>query len=59
MLVNYRKHAIVVSLVAAALITPSGDAITLLFVAIPIYFLYEISVLVTKPAKKEEEDDID
>lgn len=59
MLVNYRKHAIVVSLVVAALITPSGDAITLLFVAIPIYFLYEISVLVTKPAKKEEEDDID
>jgi sec-independent protein translocase protein TatC len=45
---KYRRHAIVVVLVAAAIITPSADAFTMLMVAIPLYLLYELSILVCK-----------
>ncbi|MCF0177485.1 MAG: twin-arginine translocase subunit TatC [Bacteroidales bacterium] len=50
MMQEYRKHAIVVLLIAAAVITPSGDAVTLFFVAIPLYLLYEFSIVVCKKA---------
>ncbi len=52
---KYRKHAIVILLVLAALITPSGDAVTLFFVAIPLYLLYEVSILVCRSGKSEED----
>lgn len=45
---KYRKHAIVVILIIAAVITPTGDAMTLSLVALPIYMLYEISILVVR-----------
>ena len=45
---KYRKHAVVVILIIAAVITPTGDAMTLSLVALPIYTLYEISILVVK-----------
>jgi sec-independent protein translocase protein TatC len=45
---KYRKHAVVVILIIAAVITPTGDAMTLSLVALPIYALYEISILVVK-----------
>lgn len=47
---KYRRHAIVVLLIVAALVTPTGDPFTLLIVFIPIYLLYEISAWVV-PAK--------
>lgn len=40
---TYRRHAIVVLLVLAAVITPTGDPFTLMIVFLPIYMLYEIS----------------
>lgn len=40
---RYRRHAIVVLLIAAALITPTGDPITLTIVFIPLYGLWEFS----------------
>ena len=40
---RYRRHAIVVLAVIAALITPTGDPFTLLIVFIPIYALWELS----------------
>lgn len=40
-----RKYAIVIILIVAAIITPTGDAFTLLLVALPIYLLYEGSIL--------------
>lgn len=40
-----RRQAVVVILVAAAIITPTGDAFTLLVVSLPIWMLYELSVL--------------
>lgn len=38
---RYRRHAIVVLMIIAALITPTGDPFTLLIVFIPIYTLWE------------------
>ena len=43
---RYRRHAVVAILVLAAVITPTGDAFTLLIVSLPIWLLYELSVLV-------------
>jgi len=45
---NGRRYAVVVMLVLAALITPSGDPFTLLIVFLPLYLLYELSILVVK-----------
>lgn len=45
---KYRKHAFVILLALSAVITPSGDAVTMLFVTIPLYFLYELSIMVCK-----------
>ncbi|HLP06050.1 MAG TPA: twin-arginine translocase subunit TatC [Paludibacter sp.] len=42
---KFRKHAIVVLLIVAALITPSGDPFTLIVVFSPLYILWEISAL--------------
>ena len=46
---TYRRHAVVVLLVLAAFITPTGDPFTLMIVFLPIYFLYEASALLVKP----------
>jgi sec-independent protein translocase protein TatC len=43
---RYRRHAIVVCLVAAAFITPGADPYSLFALAIPLYLLYEVSVFV-------------
>lgn len=45
---RYRRHAVVVILILSAVITPSGDAFTLSLVALPIYLLYELSILLVK-----------
>lgn len=45
MLRSNRRWAIVIILVAAAIITPSGDPMTLLLLAGPLYVLYELSIL--------------
>jgi sec-independent protein translocase protein TatC len=45
MLRSNRRWAVVIILVAAAVITPSGDPLTLLMLAVPLYVLYELSIL--------------
>lgn len=40
---TYRRHAIVVLLALAAIITPTGDPFTLMIVFLPIYLLFELS----------------
>ena len=42
---QYRRHAIVIILIVAAVITPTSDAITLAIVSLPMYLLYEVSIL--------------
>lgn len=48
---KYRRHAIVIILVIAAVITPTSDIFTLLLVSLPMYMLYEISILISKQKK--------
>ncbi|MCS7180200.1 MAG: twin-arginine translocase subunit TatC [bacterium] len=43
-----RKFAIVGSFILSAIITPTADMITQIIIAIPIIFLYEISIILTK-----------
>lgn len=45
---KFRKHAVVILLILAAVITPSSDPFTLIVVFLPIYILWEISALVVK-----------
>lgn len=45
---RYRRHSIVVILLVAAIITPTSDIFTLTIVSLPIWLLYEISVLIVK-----------
>ncbi|MCC6770566.1 MAG: twin-arginine translocase subunit TatC [Gemmatimonadaceae bacterium] len=42
---RYRRHATVICLVASAFITPGQDPLSLLAIAIPLYMLYELSVV--------------
>lgn len=45
---TYRRHALVAILIVAAVITPTTDAFTLFVVALPIYLLYELSILIVR-----------
>ena len=47
MLATYRKHAFIVIMLVAAIITPP-DIMTLVLVTIPLYLLYEVSIRVAK-----------
>ena len=51
---RYRRHAIVVIVILGAVITPTGDPFTLALVSVPIYLLWEASILVvTRVAKRQ------
>ena len=56
-----RKYAVIVILLAAAIITPSPDWMSQLIVFIPLFTLYELSILVSarvsKQRIKEEEEE--
>jgi sec-independent protein translocase protein TatC len=56
---KYRRHAIVVLLLLAAIITPSGDPFTLSVVFVPLYLLYELSSIFVNPAPKVEKEKIE
>lgn len=58
-MVKYRKHAIVIILIIAAVITPTSDAFTLSMVSLPIYLLFELSVVIVKFTYKERKTDDD
>lgn len=51
---RYRKVAVVLVLVAAAFITPSTDIFTMCLVALPLWMLYEFSILVARRADVDE-----
>ena len=42
---RYRRHAVIAILVVAAIITPTTDIFTLMIVSLPIWLLYEASIL--------------
>ena len=53
---KYRRHAFVVIITAAAIITPSTDPFSLMIVTIPLYLLYEASISVASKVQKADEE---
>jgi len=53
LMAQYRRHALVAILIVSAIITPTTDAFTLFVVALPIYLLYELSILIVKIITKQ------
>ena len=47
-----RRHAVVAILIVAAIITPTTDAFTLFVVALPIWLLYEMSIVIVGMTKQ-------
>lgn len=45
---KYQRHAFVIILIAAAIITPTTDIFTLMVVTLPLFLLYEISIRIVK-----------
>jgi sec-independent protein translocase protein TatC len=50
---KYRKHAIVVIMIAAAILTPGTDPVSQVILAVPLVLLYEISILISKVTVKK------
>lgn len=46
-LIIYRRHAFIIIMIVAAVITPP-DIMTLVLVSLPLYLLYEISIMIVK-----------
>ncbi len=54
---EYRKHAYILILVLAAVITPSPDIISQVLVSIPLFILYELSIGVSARVEKTRNED--
>jgi sec-independent protein translocase protein TatC len=52
---KYRRHAFILILIAAAIITPSTDPFSLTIVTIPLYLLFEASVIIASRINKRQE----
>ncbi len=63
MLKRKRKYAILISAIAAAVITPTTDALSMSFMLVPLLVFYELGILVAwifgKEKEKKEEEDYD
>ena len=53
---TYRRHAICAVVILAAIITPSGDPFSLLICTVPLYLLYEFSILICRGPRMEAEE---
>lgn len=49
---KYRRHAIVIILIISAIVTPTPDMVTQILLALPMFLLYEVSILVSKYSQK-------
>lgn len=52
---KYRRHAFVIILIAAAIITPSTDPFSLTIVTIPLYLLFEASIIIATRINRRQE----
>lgn len=53
---TYRKHAVVVMLVLSAIVTPP-DVFSQVLLSMPLYFLYEVSILISAKVNKNIDND--
>lgn len=54
---KYRRHAIAILLILAAVVTPTGDPFTLMVVFLPLYGLFELSAYFVKPTPPQEDEE--
>jgi sec-independent protein translocase protein TatC len=54
---KYRRHAFVIIVIAAAIITPSTDPFSLTIVTIPLYLLFEASVILASRINRRQARD--
>ncbi len=54
MLSKQRRYAILIIFIVAAILTPSPDALSQILMAIPLMFLYEVSIFVSRFAGKKK-----
>lgn len=50
---KYRRHAIVIIFILAAVLTPGTDPVSQIVLAVPLFLLYEISIIISKFAAKK------
>ena len=55
---RYRRHAFVIIIIAAAIITPSTDPFSLAIVTIPLYILFEASIILASRINKRQEKEL-
>jgi sec-independent protein translocase protein TatC len=56
---KYRRHAFIIILLAAAIITPSTDPFSLTIVTIPLYLLFEASIIIAARINKRQQKEMD
>ncbi len=56
-LAKYRRHAIVVNVILAAIVTPTGDPFNLALMALPMILFYEIGVILARILGKKKPDE--
>jgi sec-independent protein translocase protein TatC len=54
---KFRRYALVVILILAGILTPSPDMASQIMMAVPLYGLYELSILVAKRVEANKEKD--
>jgi sec-independent protein translocase protein TatC len=51
---KYRRHAVLLILIIAAVVTPTPDMLTQTLLALPMVFLYEVSIFVSKYSQPKQ-----
>ena len=52
---KYRRHAIVIIMVLAAILTPGTDPVSQVILAVPLVLLYEISIFISRISSKKSD----
>ncbi len=55
---KYRRHAFIIIIIAAAIITPSTDPFSLTIVTIPLYLLFEASIIIASRINKQQDKEL-
>jgi sec-independent protein translocase protein TatC len=55
LLARYRRHAIVLNVILAAIITPTGDPFNLALMAVPMILFYEVGIILARVLGKKRE----
>jgi sec-independent protein translocase protein TatC len=55
---KYRRHAIVLIFVLAAVLTPGTDPVSQILLAVPLLVLYEISIFISAWASRKRDADL-